>query len=154
MNHFLKEQFDLIVSDLSALGGLFFYGLVFLMFFLLKEVQMAIKLLIGVILVYIIVSLLRLFFFKERPMKKAHHNIIEKIDAGSFPSMHATRATFLFITLSNFFQNKLVTGFFILLVFLIAYSRWYLKKHYMRDLIIGAILGLIVIFFIETFIKF
>ena len=70
---------------------------------------------------------------------------MEKLDASSFPSIHAARATFLFIILSKFlFVGDIYGAFLGFMLFLVFYSRVYLKKHYWIDVIVGGVVGWLV----------
>lgn len=73
-----------------------------------------------------------------------YSNIIEKIDSGSFPSMHTTRSTFLFLNLIKFFSNQYLTIIFVIVTLLVYFSRLYLKKHYLSDILVGIILGILI----------
>ena len=93
---------------------------------------------------YILVSVLRLINFRKRPSPMKYTNIIEKIDSGSFPSMHSTRSTFLFFNLTKFFSNQYLTIIFITIILFVGISRMYLKKHYISDVVTGIILGVLI----------
>ncbi len=139
-----NKYISIIFQDISTFGGLVFYLFLCLLFFLLSEITLTIKLLSGLIILYIIVNIARAVYFKERPQKQNYNNIIEKIDASSFPSMHASRASFLFFILYNHIRDiYLITLFFIIFI-LVCYSRIYLKKHYLIDVLGGIIIGVIV----------
>lgn len=93
---------------------------------------------------YSIGILVRILYFKERPEKKQYNNILEKIDASSFPSMHASRATILLITLSTYFNFELkITTFLTLIWGTILYARIHKKRHDYKDIIGGTLLGII-----------
>ena len=154
MDAFVKEQMNLVLRDLSTLGGLFLYSIVVLIFFFIGEKEVALRLIIGTALMYVIVSVLRLLYFTERPKKRDYHNVVEKIDAGSFPSMHMVRTTFLFGTLFHRFNDLRILLLFTVLLMGVGYSRVYLKNHYLKDLIVGVIIGGIVLYCTETFINF
>ena len=88
--------------------------------------------------------LIRLIYYKDRPLKQKHQNIIERIDASSFPSMHTARVVFLTIILWEPLDNPLLQGMVIVLALMIAYSRIYLQKHDWMDLLGGTVLGAVV----------
>lgn len=139
-----KKYISIIFQDISIFGSLVFYLFLCVLFFLLDEITLTIKLLSGLIMLYIIVNITRVVYFKERPQKQNYNNIIEKIDASSFPSMHASRASLLFFILYNYIRDiYLITLFFIIFI-LVCYSRIYLKKHYLIDVLGGIIIGIIV----------
>lgn len=128
-----------------------FYLLLCGFFFLRGDYAVFNQLLLGLFLLYIAVSSLRLIHFKERPKHQAYGNIFEKIDAGSFPSMHASRTTFLFFVLRSYFDNTLITPVLALLVLLTCYSRLYFEKHDLSDLVAGVFVGGLIGLFVLLF---
>jgi membrane-associated phospholipid phosphatase len=141
--------------DVTSLGGAFFYGLVSLLALAAGETELFIRLVIGFVLCVAITSLIRIFYFRNRPAKQDYYNFLERIDASSFPSLHTARIVFICITLAYFFwnnfQNNYTTAFFTFVAVIVAYSRIYLKKHDWWDLLGGVVLGTIV-FWIATLI--
>lgn len=100
----------------------------------------------------IICSLIKFFFFKNRPNYESWTNWYEKIQASSFPSIHAARfGVFVGFTInqSPVFLYGFNLKFFILVLFfiLVSYSRIILKKHYFIDVLVGAVLGVLIGYF-------
>jgi len=139
-----KEQILNFFNHFSALGSKEIFIFYIIIFFLLDLKQLSLKLLIGMILIYLIAIPIRYLYFKERPTKKQYKNILEKIDASSFPSMHSARTTFLLMTLTKFLNFEIKITIFLTLTWaIILYARIYKKKHDYKDIIGGIILGLI-----------
>ena len=63
-----------------------------------------------------------------------------------FPSGHVMCTTGLWVSLSLFFQKKLIIIFTPIIIILMAISRMYLGRHFLADVTGSAIFGLIVIF--------
>jgi membrane-associated phospholipid phosphatase len=86
--------------------------------------------------------LIKLIFYRDRPKKEKHANIIEKISASSFPSSHSARSIFVFFVL---FSN--LSGFFRIILLLVpigvGFSRVLIRKHYISDVLAGYVLGTI-----------
>lgn len=138
INKYLKELF----RDLTSFGGFLFYAILILFFFLSKNFVIALQLFVGILFIYAIIVSIRLFYFKERPKRVYYRNIVEKIDASSFPSIHSARIVFLALVLIYNFDNTLLTNILIALVAIVAcYSRIYLKKHDYADVFGGVIVG-------------
>ena len=145
-SEFIQRQKNDFFRDLTSLGSLWFYLLIALAFLIQKDYRMLKQLTAGFILMYIIVILIRSFYFKNRPKRYSHHNFIEKIDASSFPSLHGSRISFLCITLAEYFSNNLLSILLVILTALVAHSRLYLKKHDKSDVLTGILLGIAVYF--------
>lgn len=145
MNALRQEH---LVIPIGSLGSVPFFLIINLLTLLYLGFIPALFLLTGFIIVHLAAIFLRIIFFRERPIKKKHHNIIEKILASSMPSMHATRGTFLFLFFA--YIVKSIPALIILLGFLglILYSRIYLKRHDAIDLLVGVTLGTVIFIFL------
>jgi undecaprenyl-diphosphatase len=139
MLHLIKE----FIEDSSAFGSLSFFLFLIFLFLILGEVKLGIWLILGFILSFAFVIIIRLFYFKERPQKKEYKNIIEKINASSFPSLHSWRIVMIFVFLSYYYNSIYLVIFLGIIAILVFFSRKYLKFHYWTDIIFGAIFGLI-----------
>lgn len=114
----------------------------------------------GLGLLYIMVCGIRLLYFKQRPKKQSFQGFFERIDASSFPSMHAARSVVLsagiwfllresgiwFVVQEWVMINKdwLISLFLGMFILLTGVSRVWLKRHYWSDIIVGWIIGTIV----------
>ena len=139
-SEFAERQKRDFFRDISALGSLIFYILVVLLFLILEIYNIFFKLLVGLVVIHIVVILFKTFFFKERPKKFTYDSYISKLDAASFPSLHAARTAFMGLSLSKYFDNYIFTTIMILMILLIAYTRIYLKKHDFMDVAAGIII--------------
>ena len=132
-----------IIEDTSALGGIaVFLSAIFIAFFTDNKI-LALKLFIGLILCYAVVIGIRIFYFKQRPDKQKYKTFLGKLDASSFPSLHAMSSIYVAIVLANHIKKSIISIFLVSISLLIAYSRIYLKKHYFVDIMLGLILGII-----------
>ena len=61
----------------------------------------------------------------------------------SFPSGHTTAAFALYFVLCFLLNNKIGSFLLFVLALLVAYSRMYLSQHFLIDVTVGAILGII-----------
>ena len=145
-SEFIQRQKDDFFRDITSFGSLWFYLIVMLFFLFLKDYAILKKLTFGVIFIYAIVISIRSLYFKNRPEKIKYNNVIEKLDASSFPSLHSARAAFLLIAFINFFNNNLMTILLVALALIVAYSRIYLKKHDIKDASVGIVIGIVVYF--------
>jgi undecaprenyl-diphosphatase len=131
-----KKIKQIVVEDMSFFGSFVFAGffcllLVFTPYFWLAFFSM--------VVVHILVILLRFVFPKSRPKKQKAVSFLERIDASSFPSLHASRISIIAVI------SWVVSPYFGLLGSCLALgvgiSRVLLRKHYVVDVIVGYILG-------------
>jgi len=138
---YIKTISDEVISDLSGFGNP--VVLIILLVLLFGFSYNALTILVGMIAVEILSNGVKLFYFKERPVKKKHDNFPEKIYAASFPSIHTARSSFFFFSLyslSIFPVNVLA----LIAVVFVAISRLLLKKHFIMDVIVGLTIGYLV----------
>lgn len=86
---------------------------------------------------------LKLFFKEKRPEEALNRNFYKRtfrLNRRSFPSSHSAIAAF-FPTL--FFSSILFLPFLVF-AFIVMYSRIYIKSHYPRDIIAGALIGIVI----------
>ena len=138
MNH---KYLPILFRDITTFGGAFFYGLIVLLAFAFNQTSLAVNLILGFVISLIILVPIRLLYFRNRPQKQTYSNLLERIDASSFPSWHTTRIVFLAITAVFYFQNIILSSVSIALALLVCYSRIYLKKHDWIDLLGGIVLA-------------
>lgn len=135
----MRRFFD----EATSLGGLVFYILVAVLLFVSNRTADAYSAIYALFFMYITITLIRTFFFRERPQRREHNSYLQRIDASSFPSLHASRATYLFVLFLSIFTFGIFTFALGLLYLTVLYSRIYLKKHFISDVIGGVVLGAI-----------
>ena len=139
----LKNIIRIFFSQITELASFsIITALIIIIYFFDKT--LSIKLCIGTIIITLIAMIIKALFFKARLKKQKTRTLIERIDASSFPSIHSARITFLTFSIVAYSTSLILNIFLIILGILIAYSRIYLKKHYLSDVIAGIILGVIV----------
>jgi membrane-associated phospholipid phosphatase len=88
----------------------------------------------------IFATALKLLLFRDRPKKESYSNILEKVDAGAFPSIHSARACFTSLVLAFFSAGDLRYALLIL-PFIVGYTRMKLGKHKLVDVFAGLVIG-------------
>lgn len=133
-----------IVRDISSLGGIpvFLAVIVFAYFYFAPLV--AYKMFAGLVVLQLIAAAIKLLFFKHRPDGQGYRNAIEKIDAASFPSVHTLRATVLWSLVGIAANNPAIYVTSAVAIIAVAWSRIYLWKHYLRDVVAGLVLGVLI----------
>ena len=143
-NSFWKYKFNDWVRDFTSLGNPLILLLV--PFAVLGPQSIFYTLLIALCVNELICSLIKLVFHKPRPDGQAYKGVLEKIDAGSFPSIHASRITLVYLTLFQFTDNLILKFIFILVIVVVTYSRVSLKRHYWQDIFGGISIGIIIFY--------
>ena len=142
----VQRQKKDILRDISSFGSLVFYLFLLAIALVLKKGDLFARMVAGLILIYFITLILRTVYFKNRPVKFSYSSYIEKLDASSFPSLHASRTAFLGSELSKYFGNPIFTAIMVVLILAIACTRVYLRKHDFIDVSAGIVLGILVYF--------
>jgi len=89
-------------------------------------------------------SLIKIVFPKTRPNGQKYSNLLEKIDAGSFPSLHSSRIVIVYLSMFSFADNLIMKVLFLLVILGVVLSRINLKKHFLSDVIGGLVIGTII----------
>ena len=97
------------------------------------------------VLSYAVTWPLRLIWFRPRPVPQAHGSLLQRIDASSFPSLHAVRGTAFWTLIAAVTWNPGVAAICALNVVLIAWTRTWLKRHHPSDVAVGMVLGVFVV---------
>ena len=84
---------------------------------------------------------LKLFFKEKRPEEALKRDFYKKtfgLNRRSFPSSHSAIAAFFFTA----FYNTILFWPFLIFGVTVMYSRLYIKSHYKKDVIVGALIGI------------
>jgi undecaprenyl-diphosphatase len=141
LKRYIKKVFLETVRDLTSLGNPLI--LIILSIFVLGINLTLFKIILGLIATEIFCTLIKILHYKNRPVKEKYKNIMEKINAGSFPSLHAARISFAFLTLFFIIPVYSIKIIALLMIVFIGVSRIILKKHYLSDVITGLLIGII-----------
>lgn len=151
-NSFWQYKFKDWLRDFTSLGNPLI--LLFVPFAMLGPQSTYYKLLIALLVNEILCSIIKLLFHKPRPDGQKYNGILEKIDAGSFPSIHASRITLVYLTLfasTNLIPLKVI---FALVILTVLYSRVALKRHFWTDVFGGLCIGAILFYVFSNYINF
>ena len=105
---------------------------------------------ISAMVTLLIISFIKLFYFKPRPFLKYWVNLLPPSPSkknSSFPSKHTTLA--FAVATSILFYNRLLGCFMSLLSFLVGFSRVWMGQHYPSDIIASAFLGSLTAFVVN-----
>ena len=140
---FSKYVLGNFFSSVTSFGTPVFYFAVVLL--LMKiNFSFAIKLIIALAATEAVCAIIKIAYPKQRPIPRPSRGLLEKYDAGSFPSIHSARITALAVMVNSFYSDALLLSAGIALVIFVGYSRMYLRHHYFKDVIGGIVIGAII----------
>ena len=135
-----NEQISIFFQVISFFGTPFFYMPAAAFLFKINP-ELAIRLAFSIIITEVICGAIKFIYPKERPIPMPRKTIFQKYLAGSFPSVHTARITTLVTTIALPNPNKIMILAAFMAISLVGYSRIYLKKHYLIDVIAGFLIG-------------
>lgn len=139
---FWKYKFNDWARDITSLANPLI--LLFVPFIFIGPQQVFYTLLIALAINEVLGSLIKIIFPKTRPNGQKYSNIIEKIDAGSFPSLHSSRIALVYLTVFSYAENPLMKTLFLVVILGVVLSRINLKKHFISDVIGGLVIGTVI----------
>ena len=139
MKNIIKD----FVSEFSFFGSLPFYVFISIFVLLLGETNLFYLLAVGLFFCYFFAISIRLFYFKSRPKAVKYKNVIGKIIASSFPSVHSWQIAMLTIFFTFYYSSLIFLILFGLLSLMVFFSRYHLKKHFVSDIVFGALFGVV-----------
>lgn len=136
-----EKKYGEYIRDLTAFANPIF--LILISLFFLGPSTIFITILVGLAINEAVGSIIKFLFPKKRPNNQKYSNSLEKIDAGSFPSIHSSRVMFVYLMLFTSTPFAYLKVIFLSIILVVGYSRLFLKKHYLIDVLGGYILGLV-----------
>ena len=133
------EFFNNLAIFFNNVPGYALFGLILILFLILKKFDKIPALILSFILYFSLTSLIKIIVARPRPFVELKNNLVDDINSyRSFPSGHATSAAAIIPFFS--FNKKLYYAWFIIAI-IISLSRVYLGVHYLSDVIAGFMLG-------------
>jgi len=136
---FLVSQWQEAARDLSALGS----PLLLAIIVVLAERKLWLGTLLGLAAIEAVGRLIKVLRFTRRPRPFAYETLLEKSDAGSFPSIHAARSAFVFLTMCVVSDEALARALCLALPVAVGVSRVILERHRWTDVAGGWTLGVL-----------
>ena len=152
INQNYHPYLDMPLLFFNGIGGVGFSAVTVFFFLILKDWKWALKAAICFVSVMIVTQILKHFVFpgSPRPILYFQEGMLRLIDGiklletESFPSGHTSAAFSIatFLTLYKSGRNwNFVFAFFALIV---AYGRIYMSQHFITDIYVGMLIGVIV----------
>jgi len=143
---------DDVVRNITSFGSASFMIFIFIGLLSLGKNTLALEFFSAVMISQVLIYLVRVVYFRARPGKKRekYRNFYERLDASSFPSIHASRAAIIPMILSQglgVYPSVLLWS----VGFLICVSRIVLKRHHPTDVLTGFVLGILISYGLTVF---
>ncbi len=133
--------------SISFLGTPFFYAPLIL-FFWQSDRAIAARLIATLFLVELVCNTVKMLFPKDRPIPvKRARSILFRHEGNSFPSVHSARIIAVSMMLAKAYGLQLIAPG-LLISAAVGYSRIYLKKHFLIDVIGGYLISAIISFIV------
>lgn len=129
-----------VFIERSALEVFLFESLLIILVF--PDALLLTEIIAGSAVTFIVTEVIKLLVDRKRPknaMERRYYNKTFKINRRSFPSAHSSLAMFFAGLMTG---NLLFIPLFAFGVF-VAYTRVYLKDHYLMDVVAGGLIGLV-----------
>lgn len=148
LNQFHSTFFDLFFKWVTEIGHGMFVVVVALLLAIISF-RMGISMLASYLLSGLLAQIGKRILFTDalRPVKFFGEGILHTIEGvklnhyGSFPSGHTASVFAMCFTFIFFTKNITAQVSYLLLAFVVAYSRVYLSQHFLIDIYAGSILG-------------
>lgn len=150
LNPYHSSLLNIVFIFFTTLGDGFFCVGLSLLLFLLKKKYLSLMMFSSYAISGIIAQVLKAYILEARPAvllkDSTYKYFIENVtlhNMHAFPSGHTTSAFALAAVCSFSFNNKKYSTLFLAIAILVGYSRIYLAQHFLDDVFVGALIGLI-----------
>jgi membrane-associated phospholipid phosphatase len=146
IKHEIKFFYDAYMKYISFFGSFIFWIFGVVLFYILNQKDFAIRFFLAAACAMAVEYSIKSVFKEKRPdfNKVKPISIFEKFqEAGSFPSGHTANIAVFTVLVALRFKIMPLTILFSLITISTMFSRIYLKRHYVKDVIGGLILGII-----------
>lgn len=130
---------------ITELGSTIFAGITILILTLISGLDVLYVFVPIYLFQLIVVEILKKLFRRPRPTNTKYRNIFGLItSSGSFPSGHTSNIFTLAFLITNFYQTNIaITTLVFLVAGTVAFTRILLSRHFIIDVVAGAIIGLL-----------
>lgn len=144
LQSFSNPVLDWVMRIITEFGDQYFFILLGAVLYWTIDKKFAFKLMVSFLGSAFINGGLKALTNKPRPYQEGARAILQQTEGSSMPSGHAQAAGSLAINLWNeYYFSKLIRGLMIAMIILVPLSRMYLGQHYLEDVLVGLVLGLI-----------
>ncbi|HLC61496.1 MAG TPA: phosphatase PAP2 family protein [Candidatus Nanoarchaeia archaeon] len=141
----LKTEVREFFRDFSGLGNILILTAIYSLVFEGRLFVLAIG---GLAITLLICYSIKVVFHRNRPLQMGFTNMLEKIQSGSFPSVHSAEIMYSGLSVIFYINNVIVDAVSVMIILIVGYSRYHLKQHYTRDIIGGYFIGFAVFYLV------
>lgn len=129
----------------TELGDKFAFILLVIILFWVVDKKFSYKFLFAFLLSAITNTIFKVIVKRPRPFEKGVSSVGPETSGYSFPSGHAQASGVIFYSLYDEYKpkNKWIKGLLICYLILIPFSRMYLAQHYLTDVLVGSLIGIV-----------
>ena len=152
VNQYHSLFFDTFFRYITYLGdGVMFAVIIILGLFIRFRISLY-SIIVGVLILFVISYISKELLFHDwpRPAKVFGEGNLHYIDGvvnhmiSTFPSGHSTTAFGIYTLVALFCKRNSAKLVFAIIAILTAFSRVYLSQHFIRDIVVGAVIGVII----------
>lgn len=145
LQQFSNMPLDWLMRIITEFGDVMFYIVLGVVLFWCIDKQFAFKLMSTLLLSATINGAIKFFTNKNRPYQDGARPILQETEGSSMPSGHsqniASASTMMF---TQYKKINWVKWPFIALMILVPFTRLYLGQHYLEDILVGMVLGVLI----------
>lgn len=149
LNPYHRSALDTFFVYVTFLGDGRFAIVICLIFLVLRRWSQALQLIAAFLISALVAQILKNVFSMPRPKQYFGAGYSYFIDGvthigfASFPSGHTTSVFALATLLAIFDGNKTLNSLYILAAVAVGYSRIYLGQHFLGDVLVGSLIGVV-----------
>jgi membrane-associated phospholipid phosphatase len=150
LNPYHRKALDTFFIYVTFLGDGLFAGIICLIFLVLRRWSQACQLIAAFVISALVAQVLKNVFSMPRPKQYfpagQYSNFIDGVTHlgfASFPSGHTTSVFALATLLAIFDGNKKGNIIYLLVAVAVGYSRIYLGQHFLGDVLVGSLIGVV-----------
>lgn len=145
-NNLRNNVFDNLFKIITEIGDKFVFILIVVILFWVVNKRFAYKFLFAFIGSAFINQVAKMIIKRPRPFYEEGITSVGKESSGySFPSGHSQSTGIIYYSFNDEFgkKNKIIKIVLIAILILVPFSRMYLAQHYLTDVLVGTIIGII-----------
>ena len=151
INNEIKFFYSVLMRYASFFGSFIFWVFTVILLLILNQSNFAIRFAIASIIAMVIEYIIKGFYKIKRPdfSKVKAYSLFQRFqESRSFPSGHSANIALLTTMIHFEYSMIYLTVLFIVITLLVGLSRMTLKRHYLKDVIGGYALGILIGLFV------